>query len=141
LHSLDENTLPSGKEKDSDNVLNFVLPPPRDFKHSSFQAKVISPCTHDGICPLGKGVWCSFSQRSHSAMIRKDSAEKFSYVVIQKVLKNSPPSSDWLMPIEAKRDISRDPTPLATMIRMIESDEDPTALVDKLIDEVSTCLS
>jgi len=62
-----------------------ILPPPHGFSHKDVYASVVSPCTHDGTCPLLDGVWCSFSQKVYSGMIRKASEEKFSYVVIQKL--------------------------------------------------------
>jgi ribosomal protein RSM22 (predicted rRNA methylase) len=51
------------------------------------QARVVAPCTHDKKCPLGPGHWCSFSQRVKSSFIRIGAEEKFSYVVMQKVMK------------------------------------------------------
>jgi ribosomal protein RSM22 (predicted rRNA methylase) len=53
------------------NWTHFVLPPPelkgsdvvlsRRLGHFDFGATVIAPCTHDKVCPLGDGVWCSFA--------------------------------------------------------------------------------
>lgn len=69
----------------SDIILNNVLdPPPGVASHKDIGAFTVAPCTHDKPCPLGDGVWCSFSQKVHSGMIRKAQEEKFSYVVIQK---------------------------------------------------------
>ena len=62
----------------------MILPAPTGYAHSDICAAVVAPCTHDSACPLAAGTWCSFSQRVHSAMIRKGFEEKFSYVVIQK---------------------------------------------------------
>jgi len=77
---------PEGKKKArgsnaaaAESAVKLVLPTQGPVK-----ASVVSPCTHDRACPLAQGVWCSFSQRVHSAMIRKGFEEKFSYVVIQK---------------------------------------------------------
>mmetsp|Transcript_10422 Transcript_10422/g.15854 ORF Transcript_10422/g.15854 Transcript_10422/m.15854 type:complete len:895 (+) Transcript_10422:39-2723(+) len=135
-----------------DTAVRYVLQPPSHprLKYEDFEVKVISPCTHDGVCPLRKGSWCSFSQRAHSAMIRKDSEEKFSYCVIQKRVKHSAihrysndgmrsdnGQDDWVQsPEEAGADV-RDPTPLVTLRRFMDNPgSDTSQLVEELIDEV-----
>jgi ribosomal protein RSM22 (predicted rRNA methylase) len=70
------------------NLFN-ILPAPRGLNKKDLGAFSIAPCTHDKPCPLSEGVWCSFSQKVYSGMIRKASEEKFSYVVIQKRQVNS----------------------------------------------------
>jgi ribosomal protein RSM22 (predicted rRNA methylase) len=78
------------KEKEAASTpVTMILQPPKTYSYSDFTANVVAPCTHDRPCPLGDGMWCSFSQKVYSSMIRKGSEEKFSYVIIQKRLKNS----------------------------------------------------
>lgn len=81
----------------------MMLPAPDNLQHTDLAATVVAPCTHDKPCPLAQGVWCSFSQRVKSRMIRHDSEEKFSYVIIRKVQKSSAgsgksASAGWLDP-------------------------------------------
>jgi SAM-dependent methyltransferase len=59
----------------------FALPPPEidpkiiatnhnsRFGQFDFGVKIISPCTHDGLCPLGEGIWCSFALKVGSLSI------------------------------------------------------------------------
>lgn len=112
--------------------------------------RVIAPCTHDGMCPLKAGTWCSFPQRAQSSMIRKNSEEKFSYVVLQKRLKPSVAlknildpkikknSEDfWLTSLTDSRLISADPTPLNIVQRYLDyPEEETTPLTEQLIDEI-----
>ena len=46
-------------------------------------------------CPLSPGLFCSFSQKVNSAMIRKASQEKFSYLVIQKQVRGNRSLNEW----------------------------------------------
>ena len=55
-----------GKE----DVINLVLPAPEPYTHHDVRATVISPCTHDKPCPLGVGVWCSFSQKVRNLLVK-----------------------------------------------------------------------
>lgn len=88
---LDSFNLEDNKDKSkskSNNLFN-ILPAPRGLNKKDLGAFSIAPCTHDKPCPLTEGIWCSFSQKVYSGMIRKASEEKFSYVVIQKRQVNS----------------------------------------------------
>ena len=72
--------------------LSIVLP---GIHANDIYASLVAPCTHDRPCPLSPGLFCSFSQKVHGAMIRKASLEKFSYAVIQKRARQRPSSSAW----------------------------------------------
>ncbi len=74
----------AAEKKMKPTMTKLILPAPLGYKHNELGAYVVAPCTHDRVCPLGSGSWCSFSQKVYGGMIRKDSEEKFSYVVIQK---------------------------------------------------------
>lgn len=88
--SSGNNPLKTSGTGDGNVVVRPVLDPPPGIKsHEDVGAFVVAPCTHDKKCPLGDGVWCSFSQKVFSGMIRKAHEEKFSYVVIQKRSLNS----------------------------------------------------
>lgn len=75
----------------------------RSTPYNAFEAAVVAPCTHDRVCPLKSGVWCSFGQKVVSGTMRKDAEEKYSYVIIQKVSKatstNGPNTNadDWVV--------------------------------------------
>lgn len=43
--------------------LMMILPPPKTYVYTDLKAKIIAPCTHDGLCPLKKDQWCSFAQK------------------------------------------------------------------------------
>lgn len=88
--SSGNNPLSTSSSSSGSAVIRPVLDPPPNVKsHEDIGAFVVAPCTHDKKCPLGDGVWCSFSQKVFSGMIRKAHEEKFSYVVIQKRSLNS----------------------------------------------------
>jgi ribosomal protein RSM22 (predicted rRNA methylase) len=50
--------------------VQYVLPPPsnpdtgRPYRYEDFTVKVLAPCTHDKVCPLKPGAWCSFKQKT-----------------------------------------------------------------------------
>jgi ribosomal protein RSM22 (predicted rRNA methylase) len=50
--------------------VQYVLPPPTDpatqkpYRYEDFTVKVLAPCTHDKVCPLKPGAWCSFKQKT-----------------------------------------------------------------------------
>lgn len=69
---------------DDTHHFEYILKPPEGHTYESMGASTISPCTHDRPCPL-KHMFCSFTQKCRSGMIRKSNEEKYSYVVIQKV--------------------------------------------------------
>eukprot|EP01039_Chlorochromonas_danica_P009707 gene9707-10737_t len=95
--SLDSKKAnPKGKEEAStveleDEKVRLVSgrmmlpPPPSVSSYTDVKASVLAPCTHDKPCPLSAGAWCSFSQRVNSGLIRKNSEEKFSYVILKKL--------------------------------------------------------
>lgn len=132
--------------------IKYVLKPPGHpkYKYEDYEVSVISPCTHDGVCPLKPGTWCSFSQRAQSSMIRSNNEEKFSYVVLQKKLKESvvrenindknikTNSEDyWFADPTDPRLMKADPTPLNIIHRFLEyPDEDTNPLAEQLLDEV-----
>ena len=131
-----------------DASVQLVLPPPRNLRYSDLRAAVLAPCPHDAPCPLGKGVFCSFSQKVLSGVIHTDSEEKYSYVVIQKVRRQSTsrplPSTDrsekpqdaWLKD-SLKVDNNSNPTPLEVLSRVMACKRERIPkLVETLIDEV-----
>ena len=87
-------STPSSKETNSKHKFEFSLPAPyltstasramienhhtssssdekkreTTFGYFDFGVKVIAPCSHDKRCPLGPGVWCSFSQKVITVM-------------------------------------------------------------------------
>jgi ribosomal protein RSM22 (predicted rRNA methylase) len=63
---------------------SMILQAPKSYRHTDFKAHIIAPCTHDGLCPMNKDSFCSFSQRVTSSTLRKDMEEKYSYVILQK---------------------------------------------------------
>lgn len=69
--------------------------PPKGVEIPDICATVVAPCTHDMPCPLSPGLFCSFSQKVNSAMIRKASQEKFSYLVIQKQVRGNRSLNEW----------------------------------------------
>ncbi|KAK5582422.1 hypothetical protein RB653_004007 [Dictyostelium firmibasis] len=70
--------------------------------YKSAKAQVVAPCPHSNKCPMGSLSWCHFSQRverpvfqklakgPHSTMPFED--EKYSYIVLSKVLQSSIPN-------------------------------------------------
>ena len=132
----------------ADAPIELVLPPPRNLRYTDLKASVLAPCPHDEPCPLGRGVFCSFSQKVLSGVIHKDAEEKYSHVVIQKVRKQSSASPSrsadgneknkdvWLRePVEENN--NSDPTPLQVLSRVMACKKDRIPqLVDTLIDEV-----
>jgi ribosomal protein RSM22 (predicted rRNA methylase) len=143
--SVENDTSLTTKKVRYDKPLSFVRPR-RDTADSQVVAKIISPCTHDKPCPLGPGLWCSFSQKVVSSMIHKDSQEKFSYVVIQK---QAPPANmgdsignvdPWASENKitmADDDSSAHPSTLEVLNRlMVTNKKDVKNVVEKLIDEV-----
>ena len=131
-------------DRESSGPLSF-LPLPKDIAGSKIIAKVITPCTHDKPCPLGPGLWCSFSQKVVSSMIHKESQEKFSYVIIQKQMIPSQPTvktvhiDPWASEEQSTKatDSMNHPTPLKILKRLIDSNKNTVkSVVEKLIDEV-----
>ena len=96
-----------------------LLEAPNGLKHSDLWATVLAPCTHDKVCPLRPGAWCSFSQRVHSPLVRSDNAEKYSYVVMQRAAKDPRNSiMDWAEDsgdADVESRMSKDPTPLQVL--------------------------
>eukprot|EP01032_Pedospumella_encystans_P018347 gene18347-20890_t len=84
-------------------IVEMMLPPPKKggYSYEDLGAYVVAPCTHDRPCPLATGVWCSFSQKVYSGVIRKASEEKFSYLVMQKRPKNS--AANFVTTVNAKK--------------------------------------
>ena len=133
----------------NDASVELVLPPPRNLSYTDLKASVLAPCPHDEPCPLGRGVFCSFSQKVLSGVIHKDSEEKYSYVVIQKVRKhptstplrpadeNQAPQDLWLRDSGEESNGSSDPTPLQVLSRIMACKKERVPrLVDTLIDEI-----
>lgn len=136
------------------NSFTPILPPMDGIRNDQIRAFTISPCTHDKPCPLGHKVYCSFSQRAHSGLIRTDSEEKFSYVVIQKRLApecnvemdatlNRNYRDYWTVPSEDRflvkgGEVDSTPTPREILIRYLDcnEEEDVTELTKELIDEI-----
>lgn len=146
------------------SIVELLLPPPRSYaSYEELSAAVIAPCTHDKACPLAPGSFCSFSQKVVSGVIRQDSEEKFSYVVIQKVARNRPEieaesvssprgfsirsnptedrsqktkMDDWLLPARSPSR-TEPPTHLAVLTRIMATPKNRAeALVERLLDEV-----
>lgn len=100
LQKKDEKKNPSHRE------YMMFSPPNLEKKHSDYKAKVVSPCTHDKPCPLAVGEWCAFPQKVYNQITHRFVHESFSYVVIQKVLKDKPLSSGhltWTDPISFQK--------------------------------------
>lgn len=155
---IEENTGDRVKRKTKDNRLEdsikFILDGPQGFKNEDIRARVIAPCTHDQRCPLSNGAQCNFSQKVLSGMIRKGSEEKFSYVVIQKVLasekkinkdvSHSNMIDPWISQSFAqihsstKQQHQRHPSPQEVLSQYLkcETYEELDKVTDKLIDEV-----
>jgi len=148
-------------------VLSFFIDPPVGVKGTDIAATVVAPCTHDKECPLGQGLFCSFSQKVYSTMIRKASQEKYSYVVIQKKMKSSRnskklsakfkngESNEWTgedaslsadiggsedTESNKSHDSIDNPSPLSVIQRLLDHNrKDINSLVDDLIHEVKQC--
>lgn len=124
-------------------TMDKVLPPPLGYAHEDLAARTIAPCSHDRPCPLDAGVWCSFSQKVQSGVMRRGHEEKFSYVIIQKVpLAKAKPSAEidlWVSdsPHKKSPQSGDDPTPLTVLDRFFETPESKIDdLVEKLLEEV-----
>jgi len=87
-----DNNLSKRKQQklihETDKFSKRMLDAPIGYVHSDLYSTIVAPCTHDKPCPLAQGVWCSFSQRIHSPIVRKAGEEKFSYIVIQRAKVN-----------------------------------------------------
>jgi ribosomal protein RSM22 (predicted rRNA methylase) len=145
------DNFPSKVSADSSTTsINLILPFAQYDRHE-ISARVVAPCTHDQACPLRPGVFCSFSQKVLSGMIRKGSEEKFSYVIIQKIstmptIHASPSSKESLLwtssspqqAINSGVTAITDPTPRVVLQRFLRCDdyEQVTQLLDQLVDEV-----
>lgn len=57
------------ERKRQSRVHQHALAAPAGYSHSQITARVVAPCTHDRPCPLGGGVWCSFSQKVGNANV------------------------------------------------------------------------
>lgn len=127
--------------------LHMLLPQPNGYENATLKVYTVAPCTHDKECPLGKGIWCSFSQKVYSSMIRKDNEEKFSYVIIRKIADNSTVTraSDnpdiWLngvdsLPLPPNSTVTKYPTPINILQQFMDKSNDSNKLVEKLVDEI-----
>lgn len=141
------NKSDNSNDTSDDNVimepLHMLLPQPNGYENATLKVYTVAPCTHDKECPLGKGIWCSFSQKVYSSMIRKDNEEKFSYVIIRKVADtNNKDTTDlWLhgvdnLPLPPNSTVTKYPTPINILQQFMDNKNDSSKLVEKLVDEI-----
>ena len=124
----------------------YVVPPPANYAYHQIYAKVVSPCTHDEVCPLRKGQMCVFAQRFQGGLIRKEGLQRFAYVVIQKTATGSPSVQSnqkmdpWTSPeVLSRLEKSKILTPREILLQYAscETKEDAKDLSDVLQKEVS----
>lgn len=149
------NSRNASDKSQLEKQLSLILPF-KMFSRSELGARTVAPCTHDKPCPLSKGFFCSFSQKAVGGMIRKGSEEKYSYVVIQKVLVNDELSKDnWTKSLhthnetktganknnsieQAAQSENNDQSPREILMRFQKCQEysEAEVLMDKLLDEI-----